>query len=363
MRTFLLLVLACTLGYTQAGILSRRKRGYLSRTGFCLKPAENFYHADERLNFYGVAVEPEKPTGCEVSDCDEDSHCEGDKKCCDNYCGAKVCTPSVRAPHPCQGFKCPSGEVCKLQRVQCVMPDCPSVQALNRPTCIPAKGLSKTEDLENIGNHIPDTAAQLLQADSLKANKQQDDKDNDSQDENAQEGDDQNEGYQQDNAEPAPFQQASGPFQAGQQMAAEGLQQGDDQAMAYSNQQALQPPIVPLDVQPPSQVAPSQVASENTAQFAPFGDNMNPSPMGAVPFGPTQGGVSQLNQQYAPEPFDQSRGLMPLTGKRSSEKRSTNKRDIKKTSIKKRSMKKRSIKKRSMKKRSIKKRSIKKRSV
>ena len=71
--------------------------GYLSRTGLCPNPATNGYIRDNRLNLDGMAVirksDPPVPS-CEESECSEDNHCEGNKKCCKNRCGGSVCTPS-----------------------------------------------------------------------------------------------------------------------------------------------------------------------------------------------------------------------------------------------------------------------------
>ena len=70
--------------------------GYLSRTGLCVNPAENFKIKDPRLNFWGVAyVLPDDANPkCTESECSEDSHCDADRKCCKNYCGGMVCTPT-----------------------------------------------------------------------------------------------------------------------------------------------------------------------------------------------------------------------------------------------------------------------------
>ena len=72
--------------------------GYLSRTGLCVNPAENFKIKDPRLNFWGVAyVLPDDANPkCTESECSEDSHCDADRKCCKNYCGGMVCTPTSK---------------------------------------------------------------------------------------------------------------------------------------------------------------------------------------------------------------------------------------------------------------------------
>lgn len=72
--------------------------GYLSRTGLCVKPEENFKIKDPRLNFWGVAyVLPDDANPkCTESECSEDSHCDADRKCCKNYCGGMVCTPTSK---------------------------------------------------------------------------------------------------------------------------------------------------------------------------------------------------------------------------------------------------------------------------
>lgn len=72
--------------------------GYLSRTGLCAKPENNFKIKDPRLNFWGVAyVLPDDANPkCTDSECSEDSHCDADRKCCRNYCGGMVCTPTSK---------------------------------------------------------------------------------------------------------------------------------------------------------------------------------------------------------------------------------------------------------------------------
>ena len=72
--------------------------GYLSRTGLCVKPENNFKIKDPRLNFWGVAyVLPDDVNPkCTESECSEDSHCDADRKCCRNYCGGMVCTPTSK---------------------------------------------------------------------------------------------------------------------------------------------------------------------------------------------------------------------------------------------------------------------------
>lgn len=54
---------------------------------------------DVRLNYMGIAViregDSEDPA-CTESECNEDSHCDGNRKCCKNYCGASVCTVSSK---------------------------------------------------------------------------------------------------------------------------------------------------------------------------------------------------------------------------------------------------------------------------
>lgn len=122
----------------QSGSIKRNKRGYLSRTGLCVKPENNFKIKDPRLNFWGVAyVLPDDVNPkCTESECSEDSHCDADRKCCRNYCGGMVCTPTMRDPNPCKKFNCPVGQTCKVQYIPCVMPKCKDAIAVNRPTCI-----------------------------------------------------------------------------------------------------------------------------------------------------------------------------------------------------------------------------------
>lgn len=142
MKTILVLLFACMLAFSQAGLIDRQKRGYLSRTGFCPDPATNNRKKDARLNYWGMAVILADENGnpsCDESECEEDSHCDGANKCCKNNCGAKICTPAIRDPDPCSNVKCPSGETCKVQKVKCVMPECQDATAINRPTCVAAK--------------------------------------------------------------------------------------------------------------------------------------------------------------------------------------------------------------------------------
>lgn len=138
MRTFAVLLIAAFAAVCQSGSIQRNKRGYLSRTGLCVKPEENFKIKDPRLNFWGVAyVLPDDANPkCTESECSEDSHCDADRKCCKNYCGGMVCTPTMRDPNPCKKFQCPVGQTCKVQYVPCVMPKCKDAIAVNRPTCI-----------------------------------------------------------------------------------------------------------------------------------------------------------------------------------------------------------------------------------
>ena len=72
--------------------------GYLSRTGLCVKPENNFQIKDPRLNYMGIAyVHPDDANPkCTESECSEDSHCDADRKCCRNYCGGMVCTPTSK---------------------------------------------------------------------------------------------------------------------------------------------------------------------------------------------------------------------------------------------------------------------------
>ncbi|KAK3699937.1 hypothetical protein QZH41_016610 [Actinostola sp. cb2023] len=144
--------------------ITRNKRGFLSRTGLCPNPGDNFQKRDIRLNYWGMAVirQSDEPNPkCSETECDEDSHCDGNHKCCKNYCGAKVCTVSQREPHPCNGFHCPTGQTCRVHLVKCVMPDCPDAEAVNRPTCIPIEELH-TKHTDTLGDYQPDTTAELL---------------------------------------------------------------------------------------------------------------------------------------------------------------------------------------------------------
>lgn len=138
MRALVVLLLAGHAMLCQSGSIKRNKRGYLSRTGLCVKPEDNFKIKDPRLNFWGVAyVLPDDANPkCTESECSEDSHCDADRKCCRNYCGGMVCTPTMRDPNPCKKFNCPVGQTCKVQYVPCVMPKCKNAIAINRPTCI-----------------------------------------------------------------------------------------------------------------------------------------------------------------------------------------------------------------------------------
>ena len=63
-----------------------------------MNPSENFKIKDPRLNFWGVAyVLPDDANPkCTESECAEDSHCDADRKCCKNYCGGMVCTPTSK---------------------------------------------------------------------------------------------------------------------------------------------------------------------------------------------------------------------------------------------------------------------------
>ncbi|XP_029199022.2 uncharacterized protein LOC114963916 [Acropora millepora] len=138
MMNCIVLILAGLAAVCQSGSIHRNKRGYLSRTGLCVNPSENFKIKDPRLNFWGVAyVLPDDANPkCTESECAEDSHCDADRKCCKNYCGGMVCTPTMRDPNPCKKFQCPAGQTCKVQYVPCVMPKCKDAIAVNRPTCI-----------------------------------------------------------------------------------------------------------------------------------------------------------------------------------------------------------------------------------
>ncbi|XP_068702729.1 uncharacterized protein [Montipora foliosa] len=138
MQAFIILLLSGFAVVCQSGSIQRNKRGYLSRTGICVNPAENFKIKDPRLNFWGVAyVLPDDANPkCTDSECSEDSDCDADRKCCKNYCGGMVCTPTTRDPNPCKKFQCPSGQTCKVHYVPCVMPKCKDAIAVNRPTCI-----------------------------------------------------------------------------------------------------------------------------------------------------------------------------------------------------------------------------------
>lgn len=64
-----------------------------------MNPSENFKIKDPRLNFWGVAyVLPDDANPkCTESECAEDSHCDADRKCCNNYCGGMVCTPTSKS--------------------------------------------------------------------------------------------------------------------------------------------------------------------------------------------------------------------------------------------------------------------------
>lgn len=129
---------------TKQGILRRGKRGLLSRTGFCPNPRKNFQIKDNRLNFYGTGYllppsDASSRDACLENECSYDSQCEGDQRCCKNVCGASVCTQAIRDPHPCSLFTCPEQKICKLQRVRCILPDCPDLYAVPRPICVPAR--------------------------------------------------------------------------------------------------------------------------------------------------------------------------------------------------------------------------------
>lgn len=120
----------------------RYRRGLLSRTGVCPQMDSNLQRKDNRLNFFGQAIvfPGEEVADCFTSDCTFDGDCEGDKKCCRNNCGAAVCSPVVRDPHPCQLLQCPEEMVCKIERVHCQMPYCPDIYARSRPTCVQKPG-------------------------------------------------------------------------------------------------------------------------------------------------------------------------------------------------------------------------------
>ncbi|KXJ19449.1 AP2-associated protein kinase 1 [Exaiptasia diaphana] len=174
MKPYMIIFFACLVVSSYAGSITRNKRGYLSRTGLCPNPANNFQVKDVRLNYWGMAVirESDNPTPrCNEKECDEDSHCDGNRKCCSNYCGAKVCTVSMRDPEPCSNFNCPSHQVCKVQMVKCVMPDCPAAESINRPTCVPKDELI-TAHADQLGDYQPDTAADLLKTEPQPAQPQ-----------------------------------------------------------------------------------------------------------------------------------------------------------------------------------------------
>lgn len=132
----------------------RYRRGLLSRTGVCPAANTNFQMKDQRLNFYGQAyyLPPDPATmghECEEAECYTDHQCHADRRCCQNVCGAKVCTTSVRDPHPCSMFTCPQNKVCKLQRVRCILPNCPDMYALPRPVCVHDNTNMKRERIFN----------------------------------------------------------------------------------------------------------------------------------------------------------------------------------------------------------------------
>lgn len=132
----------------------RQKRGLLSRTGLCPASDSNYQIKDQRLNFYGQAyyLPPDRQTmghECEESDCDFDYQCHANRRCCQNVCGARVCTEATRDAHPCSMFNCPPSKVCKLQRVRCIQPDCPDLYALPRPVCVTANSNVKRARIYN----------------------------------------------------------------------------------------------------------------------------------------------------------------------------------------------------------------------
>ncbi|XP_066932628.1 uncharacterized protein [Clytia hemisphaerica] len=112
--------------------------GYMSRIGVCPHPTTNFVLKDTRLNFYGLSyiLPGDESPPCTMSECQLDTDCHGDHKCCSNHCGAYVCTESMREPRPCQYFTCPITKTCKIQKVQCVEPSCPEMLTIARPMCV-----------------------------------------------------------------------------------------------------------------------------------------------------------------------------------------------------------------------------------
>lgn len=125
---FFILVLKVELGWT----------GLLSRSGICPHPTVNYVVKDTRLNFYGLSyfLPGDEHPLCTTQECQYDSDCHSDKKCCSNHCGASVCTESVRDPQPCQYFTCPIQKVCKIQKIKCIEPVCPDLMTIARPMCV-----------------------------------------------------------------------------------------------------------------------------------------------------------------------------------------------------------------------------------
>lgn len=139
------------------GSVHRAKRGLLSRTGLCPNPHKNFQIRDNRLNFYGTGYllppsDPMSKESCQENECSFDYQCEGDQRCCKNVCGASVCTPALRDPHPCSLFTCPDKKICKLQRVRCIYPDCPDLYAVPRPICVPARLVPEQNGARSLGS-------------------------------------------------------------------------------------------------------------------------------------------------------------------------------------------------------------------
>ena len=126
--------------YDASVLLRRFARGLLSRTGLCPNPRKNYQTKDNRLNLFGVAhiLPPDHPLTkpCQENECNYDSECHGDKRCCRNICGASVCTVAMRDPHPCTMFKCPKKKVCNLRKVRCIFPNCTDLLAVKRPICV-----------------------------------------------------------------------------------------------------------------------------------------------------------------------------------------------------------------------------------
>ena len=140
----------------QERYLKRFTRGLLSRTGLCPNPRKNFRIKDNRLNVWGAAhfvqLQSNKPVNklCEETECKYDSQCRGNQLCCENVCGASVCTKALRDQHPCAMFNCPKGKVCNMQRVKCIFPDCPDLFAIKRPMCVTRRDESNTDSVDDV---------------------------------------------------------------------------------------------------------------------------------------------------------------------------------------------------------------------